>query len=281
MARQQGAAMPIVEGFFTREELELGGDFTSNGYVIREVENRPALDALRAKLVALACRHLGCEPPADDGKFLDSIHERVKPQNLNELRLALYRGLNELPWLRPTYFALGRSVIERLVGNELAMQNRVNLSIQMPNDDSSLLDIHADVYGGETPFQVVQWLPLVDCFETKSMFILPYPKNERVHKRLHEIGEGGMSALYDEVKDDVVWLTVPYGKVLVFSPNCLHGNVVNRATTTRWTMNTRFTGLFTPYTSYEKKLGSYYLPITVRAVSRVGMNYEEPSGFKE
>jgi sporadic carbohydrate cluster 2OG-Fe(II) oxygenase len=224
---------------------------------------------------------LKCAKPADDGRFLDEIHTQVKPDKLNDLRLFIYRSMNELSWLRPTYFALGRSVIERLVGNELAMQNRVNLSIQMPDDDSSLLDIHADVFGGETPFQVVQWLPLVDVYETKSMFILPYPQNEPIYKRLHEIGEGGMQAIYDEVKKDVTWLKVPYGKVLIFSPNCLHGNVVNRVPATRWSLNSRFTGLFTPYTSYEKKLGSYYLPITVRAVSRVGMRYEPPSGFKE
>jgi sporadic carbohydrate cluster 2OG-Fe(II) oxygenase len=63
-------------------------------------------------------------------------------------------------WFRPTYFGPARSTIETLVGNELAMQDRVNLSIQLPRDDSSLLPIHADAFGGETPFQVVEWLPL-------------------------------------------------------------------------------------------------------------------------
>jgi len=159
--------MAIVESFFTPEESRLSREFLSTGYAIVDVENRHALDELRRTIVALACRHLQFEQPADDGEFLDQIHRRVRPEKLNDLRLFVYRSMNELPWLRPTYFALGRSVIERLVGNELAMQNRINLSIQMPDDDSSLLDIHADVFGGETPFQVVQWLPLVDCFETK------------------------------------------------------------------------------------------------------------------
>ena len=44
------------------------------------------------------------------------------------------------------------------------------------------------------------------------------------------------------VERDLVWLDVPYGKVLVFSPNCLHGNVVNRVPTTRWSMNCPTTG---------------------------------------
>ena len=85
----------------------------------------------------------------------------------------------------------------------------------------------------------------------------------------------------DDVKDDVTWLDVPYGTVLVFSPNYLHGGVVNRETETRWTMNCRLTGLFTPYRGAEKKLGSYYLPITTRPVSKIGLTYKEPTGFSE
>ena len=38
----------------------------------------------------------------------------------------------------------------------------------MPNDKDSLLDLHSDIYAGESPFQVVVWIPLVDAYETKS-----------------------------------------------------------------------------------------------------------------
>jgi sporadic carbohydrate cluster 2OG-Fe(II) oxygenase len=273
--------MAVVESFFTAEEAELSRAFMAQGYVVRDVDDRPALDTLRAEIVRLACLHLACEAPADAGEFLDTIHRRVAPEKLNDLRLFVFRALNEFAWLRPTYHALGRSLLGALVGNELAMQNRVNLSIQMSDDNSSLLDIHSDVYGGETPFQVVQWLPLVDVAGTKSMFILPQAKTREVEKELNRLGEGGMRVLFDRVKADLVWLDIPYGKVLVFDSSCLHGNVVNETPTTRWSLNCRFTGLFTPYTSYEKKLGSFYLPITTRAASRIGMRYEQPGGFRE
>lgn len=271
----------MIKDFFTPTEAELSRELLQNGYVIRDVDDRAALDGLRAAIVDLACKHLGCKAPSDPGVFLDSIHEQVKPEKLNDLRLFVFRSMNEFAWLRPTYYALGRSLISALVGNELAMQNRVNLSIQMSNDNSSLLDLHSDVYGGETPFQVVQWLPLVNVFDTKSMFILPSAKSKAVAQRINQLKEGGMTQLYEQVKPDLVWLEIPYGKVLIFDSSCLHGNTVNLATTTRWSLNCRFTGLFTPYTSYEKKLGSFYLPITTRAASRIGMRYEQPSGFKE
>jgi len=151
----------------------------------------------------------------------------------------------------------------------------------LPRDDSSLLAIHADAFGGETPFQVVEWLPLVDCYKTKSMFILPRAKSEAVYAAFTRYEGKGMDQLYKDVEKDVVWCSVPYGHVLVFSPNYLHGGVINEEPETRWSMNCRFTGLFTPYTGAEKKLGSYYLPITTRPVTRMALQYREPSGFKE
>lgn len=261
--------------------MTLAAEFMEHGYVIRPVDDCGALDDLRREIAGLVAHHLGRNLPGDVDGFLNNIHELVPVPRLNELRLATYREMNAKPWFRPTYFRLARSLVETLVGNELAMQNRVNLSIQMPEDDSSLLDIHADVFGGETPFQVVAWLPLVDCVRTKSMFILPHPKTKAVMPKLARLGEGGMAKLYKDVEPDLLWLNVPYGSVLVFSPNCLHGNIINHEPGTRWSMNCRFTGLFTPYTSDEKKIGSYYLPITTRVVSRIGMEYRHPGGFEE
>jgi len=266
---------------FRKAEDSLGEEFLGTAYVIRDVEDRAALDALRREIVLAAARLIGEPAPGDDGEFLDDIHRLVPVEKLNDLRLGLYREINARPWFRPTYFKLARGIVEGLVGNELAMQNRINFSVQMPQDRSSLLDLHADVFAGETPYQVVQWLPLVDVRGTKSMFILERPKSDKVSERLKDFSEGGMSALFNVVKPDLVWLDIPYGKVLVFSPNVLHGNVINEETTTRWSLNCRYTGLFTPYGIGERSLGSYYSPITARPVTRIGMAYREPVGFEE
>ena len=271
--------MSLAETFSYIDQPELVDEFMEQGYVIRDVEDRAALDALRHEVVMVAARFLELKEPSNDGEFLDNIHTIVPVEKLNDMRLGVYREMNSKPWFRPTYYKLGRRMLGDLVGNELAMQNRINFSIQMPKEQTSLLDIHADVFSGETPYQVVQWLPLVDVSSTKSMFILPRAKSEVVVERFRDFAD--MRALYAEVKNDLIWLNIPYGKVLIFCPNFLHGNVLNEETTTRWSMNCRFTGLFTPYDSAEKSLGSFYLPITVRPVTRVGMAYRQPAGFSE
>ena len=69
-----------------------------------------------------------------------------------------------------------------LVGNELMMQKNINLSIQFPDDKSSLLPIHSDVWSGDSPFEINLWIPLVDCFKTKSMYILEQKDYEFLKK---------------------------------------------------------------------------------------------------
>src|SRR3546814_15166153 len=99
--------------------------------------------------------------------------QRVAVSAVNALRLHVFNGLNAQPWCRPTYLALGRPVIDAVVGNELAMQNKVNLSIQMPRDETSTLAVHADGWPAETPYAVCEWTPLVDVPDTKAMYIPP------------------------------------------------------------------------------------------------------------
>lgn len=271
----------LAQDFTTPYAAALSSEFDARGYVIRDVEDRPMLDAFRHEIAAFAASVLKLAAPADDGEFLDGIHRHLTLETINDFRLKMYREMNAQPWFRPSYFKLAAGMIEALVGNELAMQNRINFSIQMPDDATSLLDLHADSFTGETPYQVVEWLPLVDVAKTKSMFVLPLEKSREISARLNEFADGGMPALYEAIKNDLIWLEVPYGKVVVFSPNILHGNILNREPGTRWSLNTRFTGLFTPYGSAEKTLGSYYLPITVRPVTRAGMAYRQPAGFEE
>ena len=147
--------------------------------------------------------------------FLDRIHEKVDAARLNDLRLTVIGGLNAAAWLRPAYYGLARSALAAICGNELAMQRRLNLSIQLPGDESSLLPVHADVWAGDSPFEVVLWVPLVDCHDTKSMFLLPPEPDHAARARWDELGGKSTEDLFQAIEADLEWLSVPYGKVVV------------------------------------------------------------------
>ncbi len=272
-------ALPRDDGFLNQEEAALGAQFLDQGHVIAPVADRAALDRLRDAMAGIAAQYLGLDMPKDPGTLLDDIHGHVEADALNNLRMGVINGVNDLPWARQAYFDLARPLLEAIVGNELAMQRRLNLSIQLPGDDSSLLAVHADVWDGDSPFEVVVWLPFVDCFKTKTMFLLPPAQGREVEARMADFDGGDTEDLFREIEGDLIWLDVPYGHVLLFNQNLMHGNRINREGGTRWTMNCRFKGLFSPYAG--KRLGEFFEPITIRPASRIGMAYEMPGGFVE
>ncbi len=264
-----------MSSFLSPADQALAEEFLNQGHIVAPVDDPEGLARIRAAVVELAAAQLGVARPQDEAAFLNGIHTRVAPEALNALRLAVFEGLNGLGWLRERYFGLARGMLEALAGNELAMQRRINLSIQLPGDESSLLPVHADVWSGDSPFELVLWLPLVDCYGSKSMFLLPPGPNAAAEARMAALGSS--EALFADIEPELAWLDVPYGSALVFTQNLMHGNRINHEAESRWSMNCRFKSLFSPYA--QKRLGEFFAPITMRPATRLGMTYALPEGF--
>lgn len=273
------SSQPSAGGFLTTEEIAIAERYINNGYAIEPVEDHVGLDRMRDHIAALAARHLGVALPSDRQQFLNRIGDHVDPARLNDLRLAVINGANAEAWFRQCYFSVGRKLLANIVGNELAMQRRVNLSVQLPDDDSSLLPVHADVWSGDSPYEVVMWLPLVDCYKTKAMYLMPPGKDAEFQSRFSQFSGKSSEDLYRAIEPHVKFVDISYGQVIVFNHNLMHGNRINRETETRWSMNCRFKSVFSPYA--DKRLGEFFEPITIRPASRVGMNHTLPSGFEE
>ncbi len=268
-----------IADFALEDDTALSEHFLSDGYVIVPVENRGGLDAIRLLIAEAACEFLQREPDTDMDALLNGIHNHVDLDKLNALRLAVIGKIRATAWFRPTYYSLARSALATLVGNELAMQRGLGFSVQLPNDSSSLLAIHADVWDGDSPFEVVVWLPLVDCFETKSMYIIPPEWDRPFQESMGKYQNGDAEDLFHAVEDKARFLEVPYGSVLLFSQTLMHGNRVNLTGQTRWSLNCRFKNLMAPFS--DKKLGEFFEPITIRAATRMAMDYSLPGGFDE
>ena len=260
--------------FFNKEELDLTEEYLRQGYIIRPVADREALDWIRKKFVSLSAQELRVKDESKAENWLNHIHESVPVKELNDFRMKMIVGINAESEFREQYFNLARPYLDILVGNELSMQLRINLSIQLPGDESSLLPVHADTWSGDSPFEVVVWTPLVDCYGSKSMYILPPEQNKRIEKTFALQTGDSSKDLYQSISDKVKWLEVKYGEVMIFNQALPHGNRVNTENETRWSMNCRFKSVFTPYG--DKKLGEFFEPVTLRAASKTGMDYKLP-----
>ena len=106
------------------------------------------------------------------------------------------------------------------------------------------------------------------------MYLLPPEKNKDIERTFALQFGNSSKDLFQKISDQVQWLEVKYGEVLIFNQALPHGNRINTENETRWSMNCRFKSVFTPYG--DKKLGEFFEPITLRAASKTGMEYKLP-----
>lgn len=264
----------MTASFFDADEQACIDAYLANGYVAFDLD-RTLLDGLRRRLFQAARGLVSLPDTVGESDFFDHIHQWLPVPDLNRVRLGLIQALNQDAAVRPLLYRLAKQPLAWLVGNELAMQRSLNLSIQFPGDASSLLPLHSDVWSGNSPYEVVFWLPLVDCYATKSMYVLPKPQTDRVLAEFERYASLSAEAFFQAIEADLVWMDVPLGRGLIFWHGLIHGNRVNGEADTRWSMNTRFKGLLSPYGT--KELGESFLPITLRPATRFGYAYREPS----
>ena len=122
-----------------------------------------ALNLIRCEIATLAAAELEDLAPEDPDTFLNGFHTRVLVDTFSDVWLAVFHKFNGMDDARPRYFALARQARHWIIENDRCMQRLINLSIHLPEDDSSLLHIHVDILKGGSPSKFFQWIPLVDC----------------------------------------------------------------------------------------------------------------------
>jgi sporadic carbohydrate cluster 2OG-Fe(II) oxygenase len=259
--------------FFTKEETKLDKEFFDKGYLKKKTDSIKSLNYIK-NIFIKKILEFSNKKNSSSNDLLNNFHKLIDVKELNNFRLNVINYINNIKDFREKYFLLGKKYLEIIVGNELVMQNRINLSIQIPNDKSSLLPVHSDTWSGDSPFEAVLWVPLVNCYSSKSMYILPPQELNKINNFFSRKKNLSSEKIYSEIKNDVEWINISYGEVLIFNQNLPHGNIVNSEGETRWSMNCRFKSIFSPYG--DKKIGEFFEPITLRTISKIGMNYKFP-----
>ena len=203
---------------------------------------------------------------------LENLHNIVPVEILNKLRLHVYNNLNDSSFSR-NYYKISKKYLDEIVGNELAMQKKINFSIQLPKDESSILPVHSDTWAGDSPFEVVVWIPLVNANKTSSMFILP--KYTYREKKFTKINFKNNEQIRSKFKKDFKFINIKYAQILIFNQSLPHGNDVNMEKNTRVSFNCRFKSLFSPYD--QKKLIEFFNPLNLKPATLDGINYNEPN----
>ena len=124
------------------------------------------------------------------------------------------------------------------------------------------------MFGPVITYEVVIWIPLVNCYKTKSMYILKSSKYKKFEKNL-SFYQKKIVRQFQHIKKDIVWLKIkrPW---LIFNQALPHGNIVNKEPETRWSLNCRFKVIL-PYG--DKKIAEF-LNQSHLEDKEIGMNYK-------
>ena len=195
---------------------QIENKYLRKGHVIKKVEKRNALHYIHDFVKQRIIQAPVLKSKNQKNFSFNTLHHFVSIKDLNGIRMRLFNDINKDKKFRNNFFLIAKNTLFSIVGNELAMQNKINLSIQFPNDDSSLLPLHSDTWDGDSPFESVLWLPLVNCFKTKSMFILKSSKYEKFRKIYKKRKIKSVSHLYNTLKKDLDFIKINYGNFLLF-----------------------------------------------------------------
>lgn len=259
-----------LDNFLENEEKKTGDEFLDKGYIIFPLETKGGsiVDKIREDIFRFSQDYLKLPANTTADDFFNHTEKFVKFDQVNDLKLKLMSLTSQDGKFHAELYHSAKKYLDMIVGNEVCMQRSLNMSIQLPKDESALLPLHTDVWSGNSPYEVVLWLPLVDCFKTKSMYVLPLKDSREVFENFSKYEHMDAEILYKTLESKMVFLEVPKNHAVIFSHTILHGNRLNTESETRWTYNIRFKSVFSPFGT--KGLGESFIPVNLKAVTRLG-----------
>jgi len=243
--------------------------FRRRGFDIFEADDRSALDALRQDIFAQAKSIVGGDGN-DPESFFDNFHKRgLQGGELNAFRMKLISSCNEALNVNSAVFKSFEKTLSAMVGTDVAAQRGVNIVVQQPGDVDQVMT-HRDA-PANSHFEVIAWVPLVDVYGTKSMFISDL---DGTSKAVLALKAGGT---YDDycktVEASSIDLEVPFGSACLFAAGVAHGAKTNVTDETRWALNIRYKNLFSPYG--DKGLLEFFDILKVSPLSSVAFEFEK------
>lgn len=205
---------------------------------------------------------------------LSQLHKKLSISSVNSIRLGAFKFLNSLHKNLDLIFEqIAGESLKSILGPDLLIQTKVNLSIQLPGDVNSQLDLHSDCWSGDTPFQLNLWIPLTPCFASNSMFLLSEKKTLTCLDLINHNPTIDRNVLWSYVEDED-FLALPKGQAIIFNPGLLHGNIPNMTDQSRVSINVRFKNVFSPDASSEhisRSAGPYYRKFQISDWTRLAL----------
>jgi sporadic carbohydrate cluster 2OG-Fe(II) oxygenase len=223
------------------------------------LSNPAWLESLSSHILNIASSDSNCS--------LETLHDYISKDEINNVRLKIFHSLNQdkFDWAS-ILETLAGSFLHTRLGPDYLIQSKVNLSIQMPFDETSVLPVHSDCVSGDSPWQLNFWLPLTKALRSSSMFLISRDDTLEYLRLLVESKKTKLPHAYVNALErisayDKHFVNIEPGSALLFHPGVLHGNVLNTESFTRVSLNIRLKSIFAPdapNSNPDRQFGTYY-----------------------
>jgi sporadic carbohydrate cluster 2OG-Fe(II) oxygenase len=121
------------------------------------------------------------------------------------------------------------------------------------------------------------WVPFTGVSQSNGMYYFDRQTSFEIRQEMPTCEDKGLEYLRQKYWNRRKELEVAEGDVVIFSGTLFHGNMVNKTSTTRISINCRFKNLFSPdapgLVSSERGPGIFYKLLSTGAVTDIGMEY--------
>lgn len=213
-----------------------------------------------------------------EADLLSDVHQRIHSDDINELRLKAFKNINELPGWESLYYSMAKDYLDFLFGPDLLIQRKLNLSVQMPGDRSSILGLHMDTLSGQSPFEVVVWVPFSSFDPEAGMYYFDRQVSRQMCDHIVDMETKGLDQLREMYWASHKYKSIQLDQILIFSGTVFHGNRVNSTQSTRFSINCRFKNLYSPEGSLgsaERSLGVFYKLLNSSPITKIGIEYSK------
>lgn len=253
----------------------MNSTFKQDGFEIIRSDDLSALKDFQRLIRDISYKLIGKKTNEVIIDDLNSLHKAFKsPEDANSFRLKLTSQLSNQIDVGSKVFELFRSKLEPLVGPDILVQKTPNLVFQPPEYPIPT-ELHRDA-PANSPYEVIVWLPFVDCFDTKSMYLL-----DREHSQLaaeHIKQNPNDKNGFDEILlAHAALMKVPFGSALIFWSGLFHGSIVNKEGESRLSLNIRYKNLFSP--AGIKDQLRYFNILQTSQLTDLGLDFQHREQF--
>ncbi len=246
-------------------------NFNDNSFVVVEPTNIKNLIKVKKQIYSFSCKELSLNKISIDN-FYNNFHKlKINKIRLNNYRIKLIKFLSFNKNIKKNIYNTYHQVLNEILGPDVAIQKDLNVVIHQPNN-KEISPLHRDA-PENSPYEVVLWVPLVDCYNTKSINLLDKKNTERNLKYLDNNNQKTNNYLNKILKTKGKLPKIKFGQAIIFWAGLLHSVPQNLENETRWTFNIRLKNLFSPYGM--KGFLDYHEVLKKSHLTKLGLEFEK------